>query len=109
LAEVGEGGGGFGFDVALGYGGEEASEGGGDVAGGDVVAGEEAGDVLAGLFAGEGLGFFFGVEDAEIGMAGAARSAALAAVGEGEGAERCAVVASRVWVCGSFRFGVGGG
>jgi hypothetical protein len=52
LAEVGEGGGGFGFDVAVGYGGEEAGESGGQVAGGNVVAGEEGGDVLAGLFAG---------------------------------------------------------
>jgi len=84
LAEVGESGGGFGFDVALGYGGEEAGEGFGYVAGGDVVAGEEAGDVLAGLFSGEELGFFFGVEEAEIRMALAARHAALAAVGESE-------------------------
>ena len=28
LGEIGEGGGGFGFDLALGYGGEEASESG---------------------------------------------------------------------------------
>jgi len=84
LAEVGEGGGGFGFDVALGYGGEEACQGFGDVAGRDVVAGEEVGDVLAGLFAGEDLGFFFGVKEAEIGMASEARQAALATVGESE-------------------------
>ena len=84
LAEVGESGGGFGFDVALGYGGEEPGEGFGYVASGDVVAGEEAGDVLAGLFSGEELGFFFGVEEAEIRMALAARHAALAAVGESE-------------------------
>ena len=73
MAEIGEGGGGFGFDVALGYGGEEAGQGFGDIAGGDVVAGEEPSDVLAGLFAGEDLGFFFGVEEAEIRMASAAR------------------------------------
>lgn len=84
LAEVGEGGGGFGFDVALGHGGEEASQGFGDVAGGDVVAGEEVGDVFAGLFAGEDLGFFFCVEETEIRMASAAREAALTAISESE-------------------------
>jgi len=94
LAEVGESGGGFGFDVALGYGGEEPGEGFGYVAGGDVVASEEAGDVLAGLFTGEELGFFLGVKEAEIRMAGAARHAALAAVGESESTEWCAVFVS---------------
>jgi len=88
LAEIGEGGGGFGFDVALGDGGEEASEGGAEITGGDKAAGEVKGDVPAGLFADEGLGVFAGVEGAEVGMAVAARQAALAAIDKGEGAER---------------------
>ena len=40
--------------------------------------------VLTGLFGGEGFGFFLGVEVAEMRMAGAARSAALAAIGKGK-------------------------
>ena len=32
LAEIGEGGGGFGFYLTLGYSGEEASEGGAEIA-----------------------------------------------------------------------------
>ena len=64
LAEISEGGGGFGFYVALGDGGEEASEGGGEVAGGHEAAGKVIGDVLAGFPAGEGLRFLAGVEGA---------------------------------------------
>ena len=47
-----ESGGGFGFEVTLGYGGKESGQDSGYVAGGDVVAVEEAGDVPAGSFAG---------------------------------------------------------
>jgi hypothetical protein len=76
----------------LGYGGEEAAEGGVEIAGGEIFAGEEVGDVAAEVFGGEGLGFFAGVEVAEVGMFGGAGSAAAAAVGEGERAEESAVV-----------------
>src|SRR6202045_2651509 len=62
LAEIGEGGGGFGLHLALGYGGEEASESGAEVAGGHEAAGEVIGDILAGFLAGEGLRVLAGVE-----------------------------------------------
>jgi hypothetical protein len=88
LAQVGQGGGGFGFDLALGYGGEEASEGGAEIAGGEIAAGQVIGDVFAGFLASEGLGFLAGVEGAEVRMAGLARSAAAAAVDKGESTQR---------------------
>jgi hypothetical protein len=62
LAQIGEGGGSFGFELALGYGGKEATEGVAEIAGGDVVAGKVIGDVFAGFFAREGLGMLAGVE-----------------------------------------------
>jgi len=86
LRQVGEGGGGFAVDVALGDGDEEAAEGGVEVAGGDVGSGEVRGDVLADVVGGEVLGFFAGVEGAEVGVTGAAGHAALVAVGESVGA-----------------------
>jgi len=84
LAEIGEGGGGFGFDLTLGDSGEEVSEGGGEIAGGHIAAGKVIGDILAGLLASEGLRFLSGVERAEIGMVGVAGNAAAAAIDEGE-------------------------
>jgi hypothetical protein len=66
LAEVGEGGGGFGFDLALSDGGEEAAQGGAEVAGGEITVGEVRRDVAARLLGGEGLGFFAGMERAEV-------------------------------------------
>src|ERR1700719_932750 len=87
LAEIGEGGGGFGLHLALGYGGEEASESGAEVAGGHEAAGEVIGDILAGFLAGEGLRVLAGVERAEVRMVGAG-SAAVAAVGKGERTQR---------------------
>jgi len=71
----------------LGYGGEEASEGGAEIAGGDEGARKVIGDVFAGGFGSEGLGVLAGVKIAEIGM-GSAGSAALAAVGKGERTQR---------------------
>src|SRR5260370_2455510 len=47
LAEIGEGGGGFWFHLTLGDSGEEASEGGGEVAGGPEAAGKVICDALA--------------------------------------------------------------
>jgi hypothetical protein len=46
--------------------------------------GEERRYVLTGLFCGEGFGFLLGVEVAQMRVARAARSAALAAIGKGE-------------------------
>jgi len=84
LAEVGEDGGGLGLDVPLGDGGKEVAEGGTEVAGGEVRAGEVRRDFAADLVGGAGLGFLTGVEGAEVRMGGGAGSAAAAAVGEGE-------------------------
>jgi hypothetical protein len=92
LGEVGDGAGGFGFDVAANDGGDDAGEGGAEIAGGEVVAGEEVGQVLADVFGGAGAGFFLGVVEAEVGMVAEARDAATAAIGEGEQTQGCAVV-----------------
>jgi hypothetical protein len=91
LAEIGEGGGGFGLHVALGDGGEEASEGGAEIAGGQEGAGKVIGDVFAGFLASEGLRFLAGVEGT-VGMAGLARNTAVAAVDEREGTQRATLL-----------------
>jgi len=84
LAEVGEGGGDFGFYITAGDGAEDTSHGAAEIASGEQFCWKEARDVLADLFGGETFGFLLGVEVAEMRMAGAARSAALAAIGKGE-------------------------
>ena len=43
LGEIGEGAGGAGLNVAADDGGQEAAEGGAEIAGGKVLAGEEIG------------------------------------------------------------------
>jgi hypothetical protein len=58
--------------LTLCCGGEEASEGGAEIAGGHVAGGEVIGDVLAGGCTTKGLRFLAGVEGAEIGMVGGA-------------------------------------
>jgi hypothetical protein len=88
LGEIGEGGSGFGLDVALGRGGEEAAEGGVEIAGGKITAGKEIGDVAADVLGGLGLRLLARVKAAELPIAGRARSAAAAAVGKGEGTQR---------------------
>ena len=84
LDEVGDGVGGFGFYIAADNGGDETCQGGAEIAGGEVVAGEEVGQVLADGFGSAGAGFLLGVVEAEVGMVAEARSAATAAIGEGE-------------------------
>ena len=84
LHEEGDGAGGFGFDLAAENGGDEASGGGRDVAGGEVVGGEEVGEVVGERFGGLSTSVLAGVVVTEAGMAGEAWSAAAAAVGEGE-------------------------
>jgi hypothetical protein len=84
LRHVGDGAGGSGLYVAADNGGDEAPHGGAEIAGGEVVAGEEVGQVLAERFFGEGAGFFLGVVEAEMGMFAGARSAATAAIRERE-------------------------
>src|SRR2546425_920920 len=92
LGEIGEGSGGAGFNVAADDGGQEAAEGGAEIAGGKVLAGEEIGEVTGEFIGGAGLGVFAGVVGAEVGMMGGAGSAALAAVGKGETTQGLAVL-----------------
>jgi len=87
LREIGDGASGFGFYIAADDSGDDAGQGGAEIAGGEVAAGEEVGQLVAEILGGEGLGFFLGVVEAEVGMAGDARGAATAAVGEGEGTQ----------------------
>jgi hypothetical protein len=47
LGQVGDGAGGSGLYIAADDGGDEASQGGAEIAGREVVAGEEVGQVLA--------------------------------------------------------------
>ena len=68
LREVGDGAGGSGLYFAADDGGDEAAEGGGEVVGGEVIAGEKVVHVIAEFFCGADAGFFFGVVGAEAGM-----------------------------------------
>jgi hypothetical protein len=87
LGEVGESGGDFGFDLALSDGAEEPRHSDAEIASGQQFCGKEAGDVLTDLLGGEGLGFLLSMKVAEMQVAGAARSATLAAIGKGEGTQ----------------------
>ena len=84
LEHVGDGAGESGLYIAADYGGDEASEGSAEIAGGKIVAGEEAGEVFAECFCGLRVGFFLGVVEAEVRVAADARSAAAAAIFESE-------------------------
>jgi len=92
LGQVGDGAGGFGFYIAADNGGDEAGQGGAEIAGGEVVAGEEIGQIFAKFFRSTGAGFFFGVIEAEAGMFAYARSAATAAIRERERTQGHAVL-----------------
>lgn len=79
--------------------GDEAAEGGAEIAGGKVFAREEIGEVMGEFIGGAGLGVFAGVVGAEVGMMGGAGSTAAAAVGKGETTQGRAVLrAKRTWV-----------
>ena len=80
LGQVGDGVGGFGSYIAADNGGDEACQGGAEIAGGEVVAGEEVGEVFAEFLRGAGAGFFLAMVEAEVRMAGDARGAAAAAI-----------------------------
>jgi hypothetical protein len=92
LGEIGEGAGGAGLNVAADNGGQEAAEGGAEIAGGEVLAGEKIGQFAGEFIGGASLGVFAGVVGAEVGMMGGAGSAALAAVGKGETTQGLAVL-----------------
>jgi hypothetical protein len=82
LGQVSDGTSEFGLYIAADDGGNEAREGSAEIAGGEIVAGEEAGEVFAELFRGLGAGLLLGMEEAEMGMVAGAWSAATAAIGE---------------------------
>jgi hypothetical protein len=92
LGQVGYGAGGTRFDVAACYAGDDAAEGGAEIAGGEVLAGKEIGEVVGEFIGGAGLGVFAGVVGAEVGMMGGAGSTATAAVGESETTQGRAVL-----------------
>jgi len=95
LHQIGDGMGGSGFYFAADNGGDEACQGGAEIAGGKVVAGEEVGEVFAEFFCGVGAGLLLGVVEAEAGMFGDARSAATAAIRESKRTQGHAVVLRR--------------
>ena len=95
LGEIGQGASRARLDVAASYAGDEAAEGGAEIAGGEVFAGKEIGQLVGELIGGAGLGFFASVEAAEVGMPAGAGSAALTAVGEGEAAQGHAVLRAK--------------
>jgi hypothetical protein len=105
LRQVGDGVSGPGFYVAADDGGDEASEGGAEIAGGEVVAGEEVVEVFAEGIGGAGSSFFLGVVEAEVAILGGARSAALAAIGKGESAQTGTVLLRCGRRADSFRCG----
>ena len=92
LGQVSDGVGGFGLYIAADNGGDEAAQGGTEVASGEVVAGEEVAQVFAEFFCGAGAGFLLGVVEAEAGMFAGARSAAPAAIRERKRAQGHAVL-----------------
>ncbi|OLB39057.1 MAG: hypothetical protein AUH11_05100 [Acidobacteria bacterium 13_2_20CM_57_17] len=91
LGQVGNGAGGSGFYIATDDGGNEACQGGAEIAGGEVVAREEVGQVFAEFLRGAGAGFFLGVVEAEMGVVADTRGAATAAIRESEGTQGHAV------------------
>ena len=82
LGQVGDGASGSGFYVAAEHGGDEARQCGAEIAGGEVVAGEEVGQVFAERLGSPGAGFFLGVVEAEMGVVADTRGAATAAIRE---------------------------
>src|SRR5712692_7765702 len=111
LDQISDGVGGFGFYIAADNGRDEACQGGAEIAGGEVVAGEEVGQVFAEFLCGAGSGFFLGVVEAEAGIVAGARSAATAAIRESKRTQTHAVLWTEsghksllrveFWDCGS--------
>jgi len=92
LGHVGNGSGVFGFYIPADNGGYEATQGSAEIAGGEVVAGEEVGQVIAERFFGVGAGFFLGVVEAEMRIFAGARGTAAAAIREREPTQGHAVL-----------------
>jgi hypothetical protein len=98
LRHVGDGASGARLDVAADDGGKQAPESGGEVVGSEIGAGKEEGQVLSEAFDGLRLGFLAGVIVAKAGRrvlgrgrASRERGTTLAAIGEGEAAERLTI------------------
>ncbi len=86
LGEIGECTGDFGLNLTLSDGAKESRHGNAEIASGQQFCWKEARNVLTDLLGGEGFGFLLGMEVTEMQVAGAAGSAALAAIGKGESA-----------------------
>jgi hypothetical protein len=84
----------LGLDVTLRNSGENAAKSGAEIACREEVPEKERGNSLAGFPGGSGSHFFLGVEVTEMRMAGAARSATLAAVGKGKSTQTGTVLGS---------------
>lgn len=84
LKEAGDGAGDAGFDVALDDGGNDARESGREIAGREVVAGEEVGKIRGEEIGSRGARFFLRVVETEARIGRRARSAATAAVNKGK-------------------------
>ena len=84
LEHVGDGAGESGFYIAADDGGDEACQGGAEVAGGEVISGEEVGKVFAEFFGGAGAGLLLGVVVTDVRVAADARSAATTAIDKRE-------------------------
>jgi hypothetical protein len=69
FGQVGEGGSGFGFDLALGDVGQEACDSHAEILGRDAISREEKREVNVELFGGVGFGRLAGVVEAEARMA----------------------------------------
>jgi len=95
LDQVSDGVGSFRFYVAADNGGDEACQGGAEIAGREVLAGEEVGQVLAEAFRDAGAVFLLGVIEAEVGMFRNARSAATAAIRESKRTQGHTVLLTR--------------
>jgi hypothetical protein len=74
--------------MPLGGCGEEAAQGGAEIAGGDIAAREVRGNIAANLLGGESSRFLGCMVIAEVRMGRAARGAAAAAIGKGERTQR---------------------
>jgi hypothetical protein len=109
LGEIAESGGDFGLDLTLSDRAKEPSHGSAEITSGKQFCRKEASYVLTDLLGGEGFSFLLGVEVTEMQVAGAARSAALAAIGKGESAQVGGTVflaggrRSRCFLCGHTR------
>ncbi len=90
LDQVGDGAGGSGLYIAADNGGDETCQGGAEIAGGEVVAGEEVGQVFSERFC--GAGFFLGVVETEVGIFAGTRGAATAAIRESKRTQGHAVL-----------------